>query len=119
MEEKQTNAENLKFTADMEQLRQYAQAYDDIFKLVDLESSSTKTWTVFNKDNLRSYLQNPYNASSQKNIRDLARFLSTLSFPLRRLINYLASLPDFSVYKVIPNISIKQISVIKNDISSS
>lgn len=105
MEEKQINTENLKFTANMEQLRQYAQAYDEVFKLVDLESSSTKTWTVFNKENLRSYLQNPYNTSSQKNIRDLARFLSTLSFPLRRLINYLASLPDFSVYKVIPNIS--------------
>ena len=105
MEEKQINTENLKFTANMDQLRQYAQTYDDIFQLVDLESSSTKTWTVFNKENLRSYLQNPYNTSSQKNIRDLARFLSTLSFPLRRLINYLASLPDFSVYKVIPNIS--------------
>ena len=105
MEEKQTNAENLKFAADMEKLRQYAKAYDDVFKLVDLESSTTKTWTVFNKESLRSYLQNPYGASSQKNIRDLARFLSTLSFPLRRLINYLASLPDFSVYKVIPNIS--------------
>ena len=105
MEEKKNNAENLKFTADMDQLRQFAKAYDDIFKLVDLESSSTKSWTVFNKDNLRSYLQNPYSANSQKNIRDLSRFLSTLSFPLRRLINYLASLPDFSVYKVIPNIS--------------
>lgn len=105
MEENKNNTENLKFTADMEQLRQYAQAYDDIFKLVDLESSSTKTWTVFNKENLRSYLQNPYSANSQKNIRDLSRFLSTLSFPLRRLINYLASLPDFSVYKVVPNIS--------------
>ena len=105
MEEKQTNVENLKFTANMDELRQFAKAYDDIFQLVDLESSATKTWTVFNKENLRSYLQNPYSANSQKNIRDLARFLSTLSFPLRRLINYLASLPDFSVYKVIPNIS--------------
>lgn len=105
MEEKQTNVENLKFTANMDELRQFAKAYDDIFQLVDLESSTTKTWTVFNKENLRSYLQNPYSANSQKNIRDLARFLSTLSFPLRRLINYLASLPDFSVYKVIPNIS--------------
>ena len=105
MEEKKNNAENLKFTADMDQLRQFAKTYDDIFQLVDLESSSTKSWTVFNKDNLRSYLQNPYSANSQKNIRDLSRFLSTLSFPLRRLINYLASLPDFSVYKVIPDIS--------------
>ena len=103
--EKQNSTDNLKFTADIDQLRQFAKAYDDIFKLVDLEGNSTKSWTVFNKESLRSYLQNPYSAASQKNIRDLSRFLSTLSFPLRRLINYLASLPDFSIYKVIPNIS--------------
>jgi hypothetical protein len=89
----------------IEQLRQFATAYDEIFKLVDLESSATKTWTVFNKENLRTYLQNPYSTNSQTNLRNLSRFLATLSFPLRRLINYLASLPDFSVYKVIPNIS--------------
>lgn len=96
---------DIKNIADFEQLKQFAKSYDDIFKLVDLESSATKTWTVFNKESLRSYLQNPYSANSQTNIRNLSRFLATLSFPLRRLINYLASLPDFSVYKVIPSIS--------------
>jgi hypothetical protein len=97
--------QDIKDIANMEQLKQFAKSYDDIFKLVDLESSTAKTWTVFNKESLRSYLQNPYSSNSQTNIRNLARFLSTLSFPLRRLINYLASLPDFSVYKVIPHIS--------------
>lgn len=101
----QSNIENLKFTEKLENLKQYAKTYDDIFKLIDLTSISTKTWTVFNKDNLRSYLQNPYSAQSQTNLRNLSRFLYTLSFPLRRIINYLASLPDFSVYKIIPNIS--------------
>ena len=96
---------DLKDIVNIEQFKQFAKSYDEILKLVDLESSSTKTWTVFNKDSLRSYLQNPYSANSQANIRNLSRFLATLSFPLRRLINYLASLPDFSVYKVIPNIS--------------
>ena len=105
MEEQQVTMENFKTVEDIDKLRQFAKAYDEMFKIVDLESNTTKSWTVFNKDNLRTYLQNPYNASSQKNIRDLSRFLSTLSFPLRRLINYLASLPDFSIYKVIPNIS--------------
>lgn len=99
------NTQDLKDVINIEQLKQFAKSYDEVFKLVDLESSATKTWTVFNKDNLRSYLQNPYSQNSQTNIRNLARFLATLSFPLRRLINYLASLPDFSVYKVIPNIS--------------
>lgn len=97
--------ENLKFTENLEKLKQFAKSYDDVFKLINLESNTTKTWTVFNKDNLRSYLQNPYSVSSQTNLRNLSRFLYTLSFPLRRIINYFASLPDFSVYKVIPDIS--------------
>lgn len=105
MEEKHTSVENAKTLVDIDQLLQFAKSYDEVFKTIDLEGNTSKSWTIFNKESLRSYLQNPYNASSQKNIRDLSRFLSTLSFPLRRLINYLASLPDFSVYKVIPNIS--------------
>ena len=92
--------ENLQFTEQLENMKQYAKAVDDILKLVDLTSSTTKTWTVFSKDNLRSYLQNPYSASSQNSLRNLSKFLYTLSFPLRRIINYFASLPDFSAYKV-------------------
>lgn len=92
--------ENLQFTEQLENMKQYAKAVDDILRLVDLTSSATKTWTVFSKDNLRSYLQNPYSSSSQNSLRNLAKFLYTLSFPLRRIINYFASLPDFSTYKV-------------------
>lgn len=92
--------ENLQFTEKLENMKQYAKAVDDILKLVDLTSSTTKTWTVFSKDSLRSYLQNPYTTSSQNNLRNLSKFLYTLSFPLRRITNYFASLPDFSAYKV-------------------
>lgn len=92
--------ENVQFTEKFENMKQYAKAVDDILKLVDLTSNVTKTWTVFSKDNLRSYLQNPYSTSSQNNLRNLAKFLYTLSFPLRRIINYFSSLPDFSAYKV-------------------
>lgn len=92
--------ENLQFIEKLENMKQYAKAVDDILKLVDLTASTTKTWTVFSKDSLRSYLQNPYAASSQNNLRNLSKFLYTLSFPLRRIINYFASLPDFSAYKV-------------------
>ena len=45
-------------------------------------------------------MQNPYSSSSQNSLRNLSKFLYTLSFPLRRIINYFASLPDFSAYKV-------------------
>lgn len=95
-----TEMEKLQFTEDLEKIKQYAKAADEILKLVDLTSNSTKTWTVFDKEALRSYLQNPYAASSQSSLRNLARFLYTLSFPLRRIVNYFASLPDFSAYKI-------------------
>ena len=92
--------ELLKYTESIDTMKQFADAADRILQLVDLTSSATKTWTVFNKDNLRSYLQSPYSTNSQTNLRNLAKFLYTLSFPLRRIINYFASLPDFSAYKV-------------------
>ena len=96
----ESEKENLEFTEKLENMKQYAKAFDDILRLADLTSSTTKVWTVFSKDNLRSYLQNPYSSSSQNSLRNLAKFLYTLSFPLRRIINYFASLPDFSAYKV-------------------
>ena len=96
----ETKIEALKFTESLDNMKQFADAADKILQLVDLTSSATKTWTVFSKDSLRTYLQNPYSANSQTNLRNLARFLYTLSFPLRRIINYFASLPDFSMYKV-------------------
>ena len=103
MEEEQReklDKEALEFTEKLENIKQYAKAVDNILQLVDLTSSKTKTWTVFSKDSLRTYLQNPYSANSQNSLRDLSKFLYTLSFPLRRIINYFASLPDFSAYKV-------------------
>ena len=96
----ETKTELLKFTENLDNMKQFADAADKILQLIDLTSSATKTWTVFNKDSLRTYLQNPYSANSQTNLRNLAKFLYTLSFPLRRIINYFASLPDFSMYKV-------------------
>ena len=91
---------NMQFTENFEAMKQYAKAVEDVLKLVDLSSSSTKTWTVFNKETLRSYLQNPYASNSQSSLRNLSKFLYTLSFPLRRIVHYFASLPDFSAYKV-------------------
>lgn len=91
---------NLQFSENFNELQQYAKAVDEVLKLVDLESNSTKIWTVFNKETLRSYLQNPYMTNSQNALRNLSKFLYTLSFPFRRIVNYFASLPDFSAYKI-------------------
>jgi hypothetical protein len=93
-------------TERMARFEAFAKAANDVISLTDLASNSTKSWTVFSKDTLRQYLQSPYAATSQTQLRNLARFLYTLSFPLRRLIQYFASIPDFSVYKVIPDYSL-------------
>lgn len=100
MAEKNDKKENLEFSSKIEQIEQFVKAYEDVLRLVDLERETTKTWTVYNKDNLRTYLKNPYSTNSQKNLRNLSKFLYTLSFPLRRIVNYFASLPDFSSYKI-------------------
>ena len=88
------------------QLRTFAEAVDKYIELLDLTSNTTKSWTVYSKDTLRSYLKSPYSSTSQAQLRNLAKFLYTLSFPLRRLIQYFASLPDFSVYNVFPEYSL-------------
>lgn len=92
--------ENLELTFNVENIKQFAKTIDDVLQLADLTSNATKTWTVFDKDLLRSYMQNPYASSSQASLRNLAKFLYTLSFPLRRIITYFAQLPDCSAYKI-------------------
>ena len=101
-----TNKTELQQTEMMAKFEAFAKAANDVISLTDLASNTTKSWTVFSKDTLRQYLQSPYAATSQTQLRNLARFLYTLSFPLRRLIQYFASIPDFSVYKVIPEYSL-------------
>jgi hypothetical protein len=98
--------QELSKTEKMARFEAFAKAANDVISLTDLASNTTKSWTVFSKDTLRQYLQSPYAATSQTQLRNLAKFLYTLSFPLRRLIQYFASIPDFSVYKVIPDYSL-------------
>lgn len=101
-ENKKKNDEKaeLDFTEKLENMKQYAAAIDNVLQLVDLTNSTTKTWTVFNKETLRTYLRSPYSTNSQTQLRNLSKFLYTLSFPFFRIVRYFASLPDFSAYKV-------------------
>lgn len=106
MAQSKEQLEALRFTERMEQMEQFANAVAKIISLQDLTQSTTKSWTVFSKESLRQYLQSPYSTSSQNSLRNLSRFLTTLSFPLRRLLTYTASLPDFTIKKVIPKYSL-------------
>lgn len=104
----ETQTDNLNFTEKFDKMKQFAKAYDDVLKLINLESNTTKPWTIFSKELLRTYLQNPYAATSQTSLRNLSKFLWTLSFPLRRIVHYFASLPDFSAYKINLNFSLTE-----------
>ena len=82
----------------------WAKQVSDALRLIDLENIPSKTYTVYSKESLRSYLRNPLSDSNSKNLRKLSQFLYVLSPQYRRIIAYFASMIDASLYNVIPNV---------------
>lgn len=97
----------------VKELRSYAQKQQDLkekfaatkhaLQLVDLSKTETRSFTIFNKELLRSYMQNP--KSYESNLRNFSRFLYRVSHNYRRLINYHAEMTDLTAYSVIPKIN--------------
>ena len=75
-------------------------AVKDVLQLIDLTSSKTQSYTVYSKDNLRTYLQNPSTEANQKNLRNLSEFLYTVSHVYRRLVLNKANQFDAKSYIV-------------------
>lgn len=96
------------FTAQQQQIEQFKQAAKAALQLLDLQNLPTKTYTVYSKESLRTYLKNPLTDTNQKNLRKLSQFLYVLSSQYRRIISYFATHIDLSVYNVIPNVSITE-----------
>lgn len=82
------------------------QAKEAVKKLYDPERLSRKTVGVFDKETLRTYMENPENYSRQ--LRNLSRFLYSRSQVYRRIINMNASMIDTNFRSVIPNIEINK-----------
>lgn len=98
--------EQVKEFTQKERMEQFAKAVEQAVQLIDLERPSNyKTYQSFNKDNLRTAMQNPLSDNNQKTLRKLSQYLYHLSFPLRRIIAYYASQIDMTAYTAIPNIS--------------
>lgn len=74
--------------------------------LLDLTKTQTRSYTIYNKENLRTYMQNPM--SNENRLRNLSRFLYRVSQPYRRLINYNAQQVDLTAMTISPNIDITQ-----------
>lgn len=81
-----TDQERITALQKEEKARARFAAVKDILQLIDLTSTQSKSYTVYSKDNLRTYLQNPSTESNQKNLRKLSDFLYTVSHVYRRLV---------------------------------
>ena len=86
----------------------WAKQIQNALQLIDLENITTKSYTTYNKESLRTYLKNPLSDSNSKNLRKLSQYLYVLSSQYRRLIAYFASQIDLTAYTIVPNISMTE-----------
>ena len=83
----------------------YAKAQQAV-NLLDLTKNQTRSYTIYNKESLRSYMRNP--ASNENSLRNLSRFLYRVSQPYRRLVHYNAQQVDLTAMVLSPNINITE-----------
>jgi len=93
-----------KFAEEQKKLA-WAQQLKNALQLIDLENIQSKTYTVYSKESLRTYLKNPLSDNNSKNLRKLSQYLYVLSAQYRRLLAYFASMIDLTAYSIIPNVS--------------
>ena len=77
-----------------------AKAEEALRKWHDSNKTYTKTISVFNKETLRSYLQNI--GANEKNLRNLSWYLYYRSQIYNRIVNFYANMIDLSARSVIP-----------------
>lgn len=100
-----TEKERIAALQKYEKARAKFAAVKDVLQLIDLTSSKTQSYTIYSKDNLRSYLQNPSTSSNQSSLRKLSEFLYTVSHVYRRLVLNKANQFDAKSYIVYPKLN--------------
>lgn len=75
-------------------------AVSDILQIQNPTKNSTKSFSTFSKENLRTYLENPL--SNAKNLRNLSKYLYYRSQVYRRLIQYNANMINLDYRAVVP-----------------
>ena len=66
--------------AEQQKKAAWAKQVKDTLQLIDLENITTKSYTTYNKESLRSYLKNPLSDSNSNNLRKLSQYLYVLSY---------------------------------------
>ena len=69
-------------------------------QLLDPQKTETRSYTVFSRETLRTYMRNP--ASYYARLIELSKFLYTRSNPYRKLIHYNASMINIDYRSIIP-----------------
>lgn len=82
-------------------LENFADGSNALRQLQDIQRSTSKTVTAFNRETLRGYLQNI--GSNEKNLRSLSRYLFYRSQVYFRLIMYNANMFYLHARAIIPN----------------
>ena len=75
-------------------------------QLLNLEKTESRTYTVYSKEDLRTFIRNP--KQNESRIRNLARFLVRYSFQLQRLIHYYAEMVCLDYQCIIPQINLTE-----------
>ena len=78
----------------------------DLLQVQNPTKSATKAFSTFTKENLRTYLENPF--SNSKNLRNLSKYLYYRSQVYRRLIQYNANMINLQYRSVIPPFNITE-----------
>ena len=69
-------------------------------QLMDPKKSSTRTYTVFKRELLRTYMKNPFRYFTK--LIELSRFLYLRSHPYRKIIHYNSSMINVNYRTIIP-----------------
>lgn len=56
----------------MERVQKFVKMAGDALRLIDLQNQTTKSYTVYNKDKLRTALKNPLSDTNSKELRHLS-----------------------------------------------
>ena len=85
------NMKEVADSAEKQKKESFAKQVQAALQLLDLTNIPTKSYTVYNKESLRTYLKNPLSDTNSKNLRKLSQYLYVLSPQYRRIISYFAS----------------------------
>ena len=114
---KKTSAEMREwYQKNKKHIENFAAAEQAAHSLRDITKTTTKAVTAFNKETLRSYLQNI--GSNERNLRNLSRYLFYRCHSYYRLIMYNATMFDLNARIVIPQYDLVKIPDTKKTLKS-